>query len=150
MWEKSPFTIMDFIQQRKRWIQGILLVVHSKKLSFRYKIFVSLSCYAWAVMPLTTIGAILRVFYPTPWSYHLEALFVAILSVYLYLYIFGVLKTFTTNHFSVFKTVVFLFMTILAIPINAVMENIAVIWGLLGNKLTFYIVKKDANTCITV
>lgn len=30
MWEKSPFTFWDFLQQRKRWIQGILLVVHSK------------------------------------------------------------------------------------------------------------------------
>lgn len=29
MWEKSPFTIYDFLQQRKRWLQGILLVVHS-------------------------------------------------------------------------------------------------------------------------
>lgn len=29
MWEKSPFTISDFLQQRKRWLQGILLVVHS-------------------------------------------------------------------------------------------------------------------------
>ncbi|MCL4127227.1 UNVERIFIED_CONTAM: hypothetical protein GTU68_043156, partial [Idotea baltica] len=29
MWEKSPFTISDFMQQRKRWLQGILLVVHS-------------------------------------------------------------------------------------------------------------------------
>lgn len=29
MWEKSPFSIYDFLQQRKRWLQGILLVVHS-------------------------------------------------------------------------------------------------------------------------
>lgn len=32
MWEKSPFTIYDFLQQRKRWLQGILLVVHSPQI----------------------------------------------------------------------------------------------------------------------
>ena len=32
MWEKSPFTIYDFLQQRKRWLQGLLLVVHSRQI----------------------------------------------------------------------------------------------------------------------
>ncbi len=31
MWEKSPFSVKDFLQQRKRWIQGIFLVVHDKE-----------------------------------------------------------------------------------------------------------------------
>ena len=29
MWEKSPFTILDFLHQRKRWLQGLLRVTHS-------------------------------------------------------------------------------------------------------------------------
>ena len=36
MWEKSPFTIWDFLQQRKRWIQGIYLVVHSNLVSYNF------------------------------------------------------------------------------------------------------------------
>jgi len=32
MWEKSPFTLIDFLQQRKRWLQGLLLVTHSSKI----------------------------------------------------------------------------------------------------------------------
>ena len=35
MWEKSPFTIKDFLHQRKRWLQGILLVAHSSKIPLR-------------------------------------------------------------------------------------------------------------------
>lgn len=35
MWEKSPFTLMDLIRQRKRWIQGLLQVTHSSKIPFR-------------------------------------------------------------------------------------------------------------------
>ena len=38
MWEKSPFTLMDFIKQRKRWLQGILLVVHDGRLPIRVRI----------------------------------------------------------------------------------------------------------------
>ncbi len=36
MCEKSPFDLMDFLQQRKRWLQGLLLVVHSSKIPLRY------------------------------------------------------------------------------------------------------------------
>lgn len=36
MCEKSPFSLMDFLQQRKRWLQGLLLVAHSSRLPFRY------------------------------------------------------------------------------------------------------------------
>jgi egghead protein (zeste-white 4 protein) len=38
MWEKSPFTLSDFIKQRKRWLQGILLVVHDRRLPVRVRI----------------------------------------------------------------------------------------------------------------
>lgn len=39
MWEKSPFNCLDFLQQRKRWLQGILLVAHSSQIPWRYTFF---------------------------------------------------------------------------------------------------------------
>ena len=36
MWEKSPLIIMDFLQQRKRWLQGLLLVANSSEIPFKY------------------------------------------------------------------------------------------------------------------
>lgn len=38
--EKSPFTLWDFLQQRKRWIQGIYLTVHSSEIPWRIKVSV--------------------------------------------------------------------------------------------------------------
>ena len=38
MWEKSPFNLADFVKQRKRWLQGILLVVHDRRLPVRVRI----------------------------------------------------------------------------------------------------------------
>lgn len=55
MFEKSPFTFWDFLQQRKRWLQGIYLTVHSKHIPWRYKTFLALSLYAWATMPFTVL-----------------------------------------------------------------------------------------------
>ena len=36
--EKSPFTLWDFLRQRKRWIQGIYLTVHSSEIPWRIKV----------------------------------------------------------------------------------------------------------------
>ena len=36
MWEKSPFTILDFLRQRKRWMQGLLRVTHSANIPIGY------------------------------------------------------------------------------------------------------------------
>ena len=36
MWEKSPFTILDFLHQRKRWLQGLLQVTHSSNIPIGY------------------------------------------------------------------------------------------------------------------
>lgn len=40
MLEKSPFTFWDFLQQRKRWLQGIYLTVHAKQIPAKNKVCV--------------------------------------------------------------------------------------------------------------
>lgn len=55
MHEKSPFSYWDFLQQRKRWLQGIFLTVHSKHIPWRFKCLLAMSLYAWATAPLTIL-----------------------------------------------------------------------------------------------
>ncbi len=45
MWEKSPFTLTDFIKQRKRWVQGIFLVVHERRLPWHVRFYLSIYSY---------------------------------------------------------------------------------------------------------
>jgi cellulose synthase/poly-beta-1,6-N-acetylglucosamine synthase-like glycosyltransferase len=45
MWEKSPFTLIDFIKQRKRWIQGVYFAVHERKLSWHVRFFLGIYSY---------------------------------------------------------------------------------------------------------
>ncbi|KAL1110469.1 hypothetical protein AAG570_007997 [Ranatra chinensis] len=150
MWEKSPFTLWDFVQQRKRWIQGIMLVVHSKVIPLRYKFLLGVSCYSWVTMPLSTSNIILAALCPIPCPPLMDFLCAFIGAVSIYMYIFGVIKSFSLYRFGLFKFSLCIIGALLTIPVNALIENIAVIWGLFGKKHKFYIVNKDLRPPVTV
>ncbi|XP_076640753.1 beta-1,4-mannosyltransferase egh [Halictus rubicundus] len=143
MWEKSPFTLWDFVQQRKRWLQGILLVVHSKAIPFNKKVLLGISCYSWVTLPLTTSNVILAVIYPITCPPIVNFLCAFIAAVNIYMYIFGVIKSFSLHRFGIIRFVLCICGALSTIPFNLVIENIAVIWGLFGKKHKFYVVNKQ-------
>ncbi|XP_065158083.1 beta-1,4-mannosyltransferase egh [Atheta coriaria] len=143
MWEKSPFTLFDFIQQRKRWLQGILLVIHSKALPVRTKLLLAISCYSWVTLPLCTSNLILAALCPIPCPPLVDFLCAFICSVNMYMYVFGVVKSFTIVRFGIWRFMLCIIGALLTMPINIVIENIAVIWGVVGKKHKFYIVNKN-------
>ena len=144
MHEKSPFNIRDFVQQRKRWLQGIWLVVHSPKIPLKNKFFLGMSLYGWITLPLSTSNLLWTYFYPLPTNqFVLLNLVVAFTAaVNSYMYIFGVVKSFSLRRIGFIKFATCLVCSILAIPFNVVIENIAVIWGIISNKHKFYVVQK--------
>lgn len=150
MWEKSPFTLWDFMQQRKRWIQGILLVVHSKEIPLAHKIFLALSCYSWVTLPLSTSNVFLAAICPIPCPTFLDLVCGFIGAVNIYMYIFGVIKSFPIHRFGSLKFFLFVGGALATIPFNIVIENIAVIWGVVGKKHKFYIVNKEVKIPVTV
>lgn len=150
MYEKSPFTLLDFLQQRKRWLQGILLVVRSALIPWRYKFFLAVSVYSWCTMPLSSSNIVLAGLYPIPCPDLMDFLCAFIAGVQLYMYVFGVLKSFSLYRFGVFKCAVCALGALCTIPVNIVIENAAVIWGMVGKKHTFYVVQKDVQKAVTV
>ncbi|KAK4886469.1 hypothetical protein RN001_002740 [Aquatica leii] len=150
MWEKSPFTLSDFVQQRKRWLQGILLVVHAKTIPWQKKILLCVSCYSWVTLPLSTSNVILAALCPIPCPPLIDFTCAFIGAVNIYMYIFGVVKSFTIYRFGLLRFLLCICGALLTIPINIVIENIAVIWGIIGEKHKFYIVNKNIRPPITV
>ncbi|XP_028039181.1 beta-1,4-mannosyltransferase egh [Bombyx mandarina] len=150
MWEKSPFTLWDFMQQRKRWIQGILLVVHSKEIPLVNNVFLAISCYSWVTLPLSTSNVVLAALCPIPCPQFLDIACGFTAAVNIYMYIFGVIKSFPVHRFGPLKFILFVGGALATIPLNIVIENIAVIWGMLGKKHKFYIVNKEIKTPVTV
>jgi egghead protein (zeste-white 4 protein) len=147
MQEKSPFSIKDFIMQRKRWIQGIYLVVHSNNINIINKMFLSMSLYAWMTIPLSTSNILLAEMFPLPTDslvfFNTAVAFVASISIYLY--IFGAAKSFSIQRMGIIKYLMILVGALMSIPFNIVIENIAVIWGLIANKHNFYVVDKNVH-----
>ncbi|RWS27991.1 beta-1:4-mannosyltransferase egh-like protein [Leptotrombidium deliense] len=148
MWEKSPFTIRDFIQQRKRWMQGIYLVVHSPKIPIINKLFLAVSLYSWITVPLSTSNFFLTYLCPLPKdSFVMFNCLVAFVgAVNIYMYIFGVLKSFTLVRIGPIKFLLCVAGALLMIPVNLVFENIAIIWGIVSNKHKFYVVQKQISS----
>lgn len=144
MWEKSPFHIQDFMQQRKRWLQGIFLVVHSSEIPWKNKMFLAMSLYAWLTMPLSTSNLLWAYLYPLPTDrfIYLNLVVAFVGAVNAYMYCFGVMKSFSLRKIGLFKFLACLIGSILTIPFNLIIENIAVCWGIFGKKHKFYVVKK--------
>lgn len=143
MWEKSPFTLWDFVQQRKRWLQGILLVVHSKAIPLKKKLLLGISCYSWITMPLSTSNIVLAGLCPISCSPLIDFLCAFIGAVNIYMYVFGVVKSFSLYRFGVVRFLFCICGALSTIPFNLIIENVAVIWGIFGNKHKFYVVNKE-------
>jgi len=143
MWEKSPFSIPDLIKQRKRWIQGIWLVVHSPKIPIKNKILLTMSLYAWISLPITTLTYIVNILFTLPTSAWHLSIGSFCFAVTFYMYIFGVLKSSDLKTTRLSMLFACLIGQIFILPMNVVIEIVAVIWGLFGPKHKFYIVEKD-------
>lgn len=150
MYEKSPFTMLDFLQQRKRWLQGILLVVHSSLIPVRHKLLLAISVYSWVTMPLSSSNLVLAAIYPIPCPNLMDFVCAFIAAVQIYMYVFGVLKSFSLYRFGLAKFVLCAVGAVCTIPVNIIIENVAVVWGLFGKKHKFYVVQKDVQKMITV
>ena len=146
MWEKSPFTFWDFLQQRKRWMQGIWLVVHSRAIQLRYKALLLVSLYSWVTLPLAMSNLVLAAFFPLPMPQLLDMMAALSGAVSLYMYVFGVLKSFSLYRMGYARMVLCIVGALCTVPFNIITENVAVIWGLFGNKHRFYVVSKQVNS----
>ncbi|KAB7507336.1 Beta-1,4-mannosyltransferase egh [Armadillidium nasatum] len=142
MWEKSPFTISDFLQQRKRWLQGILLVVHSPNIPVTTKWLLAISLYSWVTMPLALASVILSPIFPVSVPSVVNAIAAFVGGVNFYMYIFGVIKSFRVDRLGWVRMGMCVAGALVTMPFNFLVENIAVMRGLVGDKHKFYVVNK--------
>ncbi|KAI3380994.1 hypothetical protein SNEBB_010366 [Seison nebaliae] len=141
-WEKSPFNFQDFLRQRRRWLQGIYLVVHDRKLSKTTRFGLALALYSWITLPLMTMNIILVLIWPIDFGRSIDALSTFLATTNLYLYFIGAAKSFNRQRLGLIRYLFTLMGAVCTIPFVIVSENIAVIWGLFSEKNKFYIVEK--------
>ncbi|KPM08486.1 beta-1,4-mannosyltransferase egh-like protein [Sarcoptes scabiei] len=146
MWEKSPFTLMDFLRQRKRWLQGIYLVVHSRNIPLKVKFWLGVSLYAWITTPLVLTNLIFFKLFPLPANDLINFFSTFVAAIGFYLYIFGVFKSFSINKIGFPRYILILIASLLTMPLKAIIESIAVIWGMATDKHQFFVVEKQKTS----
>merc|ERR1711933_398953 len=58
MMEKSPFSFMDYIKQRRRWINGARLLGWATEYPLKYRVVLRALTFFWFLAPLNMPGGI--------------------------------------------------------------------------------------------
>jgi len=142
MWESSPFTMMDYIKQRKRWLYGLTLTFWSARIPAKFKVGIFFMVWAWTLMPLTTSNIVWGILYPFTWRFFdIACSFFG--ATYLYLFMLGAAKSFSPARIGWFRYIGVILLSLCAIPFVIVGENAAALWVIFGRKMTFDIIQKD-------
>ncbi|XP_061164587.1 beta-1,4-mannosyltransferase egh-like [Saccostrea echinata] len=144
MWEKSPFSLTDYIKQRKRWIQGITMTFISKNIPFKQKCGILFIILGWITMPLTVPNTVLVPLYPLPMPRVFSFLFGFMGGVMMFLFIIGALKSFNYQRIGLIKFVVVCLSPVLLLPFFVLTETCAVVYAFLTFRtIEFQTVKKE-------
>ncbi|CAL1537963.1 unnamed protein product, partial [Lymnaea stagnalis] len=152
MLEKSTFTLKDFIQQRRRWMQGILLTALSAKIPLRYKLGPVLMSFSGCTLPANLLMVPISLIWPLPSSPIITVTYSFILGTILYLFILGTLQTFSVHRYGIWKCILLVLATMMCGLVACILENIAsilVFWFPRSSVASFYVVKKEVpSDCI--
>ena len=144
MWEKSPFSLKDYVKQRKRWCQGILLTILSKQIPFFKKPVIICNFTAWVVMPFTACSSILLFAFPFPMPAIFELVSAFIRGVMIFVVIVGAIKSFKRS--GMFTIIVICLLWIFLFPLYVLLETCAIIYAFANLwKQEFYTVQKEIH-----
>ncbi|ESP02354.1 hypothetical protein LOTGIDRAFT_138558 [Lottia gigantea] len=142
MWEKSTFTVSDFIKQRKRWVQGIIMALLHSDISLKYKIGILNIIVSWYVMPLSTLNLILIPLFNFTVSPIINCILLFVGGFMTFLFTFGAVKSFSSKRHTLLL-IVLVIVIVIMIPVFTMVETIAVVWAVCSRQGGFHIVKKD-------
>jgi len=145
LYEQSPFTIKEFLKQRRRWMWGKLdIILKKKEINAKQKLVHLLHIFSWLSALPSVLLTYINLIYPTPIPHQATSIaFGYSIATLAYLYWEGLkLNTEPTNKDSLLKRT----LNLLAIPIIAPLEGFSAWYGLLtykkSKKVGFEVVKK--------
>ncbi|XP_050512417.1 beta-1,4-mannosyltransferase egh-like [Diabrotica virgifera virgifera] len=150
MVEKSAFTLSDFIKQRTRWSQGLLLLLKSSRISPKNKLMLYFSSFPVFAAPLILVSCLVLPFFPLPTHPIINVLKASSASVFSYTYIFGVVKSFDFRRFGIIKVILLAIGSYLLLPFTGILQSIIAIRCIFGRKDQFYIVNKNMKDAISL
>ncbi|XP_050416005.1 beta-1,4-mannosyltransferase egh [Patella vulgata] len=140
MWEKSTFSIMDYIRQRRRWVLGISRVFLSPNIKFPYRWTMGVLTVSQLSLPIILLGLCARIpLHPT-----IHVIVGSSQSAVIYfLFVFGSMKSFSNRRPG---WCFYLFLCLIMCPvvlIVGILEMSATYWAVFSQSQTgFHIVDK--------
>ena len=148
MYEQSPFSISDFIMQRRRWFGGLWLVCREASIPLQYRLTLLLMVITWAGSPIPVIANSLSLLIKSSTPNSLVVVISFTSAVFCWNYLLGFLKTFDIRD-GVIRYFVLMFMQIILQPVFAAMELAGVIAAIISPPVKgFHIVKKEGKNVI--
>jgi len=151
MEEKSPFTFMDFVKQRRRWLRGLTLVSCAPEFSWRLRWMLKLSTFAWWMTPLMlplTLTTLFLIYFVG--NIRLPAIVVTLQGLaygtVLWVYVFGACYNFRVGNEPLLYASRVLMTGVLA-PLAGILESSCVLYAWFtpedAKKPQFHIVDKE-------
>ncbi len=143
MYEKSPFSVRDFVKQRQRWFGGMWLVALSRDLPVKERLLLLFFMLMWTLSWLCPVMLVVNIIFPTGTPVWL-AIPSGISAIYtMWLYVVGFLYTFSRQQLGR-RYIPLLIAQIVLVPLFGFLESAAVVTGVLRPARGFYIVQKEA------
>ena len=146
MYEQSPFSILDFAKQRKRWFAGLWLVAKAPGIPLKYRLGLFLLEIQWGWAPLMLPAAILVLSVKTDLSQFFRCVLAGVSAYWCWAYVVGFLFTFSIRKLGIAKWLVLLWLQLVMQPWFALLE----VWGV-GSALIdreafqgFHVVQKES------
>ncbi|HIP90465.1 MAG TPA: hypothetical protein EYH22_02840 [Candidatus Nanopusillus sp.] len=145
LYEQSPFSVIDFLKQRRRWFWGKLdILLNRKDIDLKYKALFAIGLISWLSALPSQIITYVNLLHPTPSPNLLAAgLFGFNLGTLIYIYWIGC----KLNLQPIEKDSIWIkTLNILAIPVISITEGLAPWYALLtyrnSKKMAFEVIKK--------
>lgn len=146
MWEKSPFTLGDYIKQRKRWFVGHMYTLLSSEIPLKCKLGMIPTDLGWFLLVGNILNLPASFAFPIPLPLVLNVTAGSMGGLILFLFVFGSIKSFSLRRYGFIKKTLLVFATIPIIPLAACLDAAASVYGFYTrNSGGFHIVKKDAS-----
>jgi beta-1,4-mannosyltransferase len=143
MYEKSPFTLKDFIQQRRRWFGGIWFCALTPTLPLKDRAILAVFMLMWSLGWTCPVMVVINLIYPTGTPLWLGIGGGIAFAFTVWMYVVGFICTYDQAELKE-RYFFLLAAQILLVPLFSVMESVAVLYSLFFPPKDFYIVQKEA------
>ena len=142
--EQSPFSISDLIKQRRRWINGLVLIANDTKLKLATRLPLKINLFLWQVSWVSIFVTIINILIGGSWFPTWMAYTAALITGGFYsMYTVGSYRNLRDLDIKLYKKIGIYLATLLLIPVSAAIEGIAVIYATLDPVEHFDVVQKN-------